>query len=130
MCGFRGMRRTFRFSERGLCFGHRCGQRRQIRRAGIGRGKARFDIGELGLEPRGALLVLAQGGLQLIAARGEIGERAGQFGKGFFRSGKRRIRRQDPLIGAGKPLLGLLRDRDKSFLFGIEALQRRSGIGR
>ncbi len=65
-------------------------QRRQIGRAAVGRGQAGIDIGELGFEPCRALLVLAQAACKLIAARRQIGERAGQFGEGFLR------RRQAP----------------------------------
>ena len=71
--------------------------------AAAGRGQAGFDIGEFGLEPRGALLVIAQRRLQLVAARRQIGERAGQFGKGLFRCRERRVGAGDPLVDAGEP---------------------------
>ena len=67
--GFRRMRGLFGLGERGLRAGERLRQRRQIRRAGIGRGKPGVDIGEFGVEPRRALAVLAQGALELIAPR-------------------------------------------------------------
>ena len=79
-----------------------CSQRREIRRAAAGSGEAGFDIGKLGLEPRGALLVIVQRRLQLIAPRRQIGERAGQFGEGFFRRRERRFRRGDALVDAAQ----------------------------
>ncbi len=130
MRGFRGMRRPFRLRERGLRFGNRSSQRRQVRRAGVGRGEAGLDIGELSRKPGGALLVFAQAGLQLVAAGGEVGKRAGQFGKGFFRSRECGICGGDATVGAGKLRVGFLSDRDQRPLFGVEPLQRRRGVGR
>ena len=45
-------------------------------------------------EPRGALLVIGKRGLQLIAPRRQIRQRAGQLGKGFFGRRKRRVCRR------------------------------------
>ena len=84
--GLRGTRTFFGFAERRLRQRQSRSQRRKIRSAAVGSGEACFDIGKLRLEPRGALPVIVHGGLQLIAARRQIGERAGQFGEGFFRS--------------------------------------------
>ena len=66
----------------------------------IGGREARFNIGELGFEPLGALLVIAQGGLELVAAGGQIGERAGQLGEGLLRGGKGSICGRDALVDA------------------------------
>ena len=59
----RAVRGLFRLRQRGLRAGERFRQCRQIGRAGPGRAQSGVDIGELGVEPRRALALLAQGGL-------------------------------------------------------------------
>ncbi len=70
------------------------------------------------------------GRLQLIAPRRQIGERAGQFGKRFFRRGQRRIRRRDALVDADEPRVGFVRLGLERRLLGGEPLERRRGVGR
>ena len=96
----------------------------------FGRRETGVDIGELGFEPLGALFVLAQRRLELIAPRREIGERAGEIGEGFLRNGDRCFGGGDPLIDAGEPGVALLRSGLERGFFGIEPAERGLGIGR
>ena len=108
MRGFRGVSRGFGLGERRLALATSAAvSAGEIGRAAVGRGETGFDIGEFRFQPRGALLVLVQRGLELIAARRQIGERAGQFGEGFFRDRQRGIRRRDALVDAGQPRIAL-----------------------
>ena len=123
-------RGDFRFGQRRLRRRKGQVQRPEIRLSAVGCDQARFDIGELGFEPRGALLMIRQRGMELTAAGGQVSERPGQFGKGFFRSRERRIGRRDAVVDPGQaPGAGLRFGRERHFLGG-EALQRRFGIGR
>ena len=101
----------------------------QIGLAAAGRDQAGFDIGKLGLQPRTALLVIGQRGLQLIAPCREIGERAGELGEGFFRSRKRGIRLGDAGVDAGQALGAGMGFGGERGLFQIEPVQRRFGVG-
>ena len=83
--GFLGVR------QRALRGGERLVERGEIGRVAAAGGKAGFDVGDFGFQPRRALRVLLRRGLELIAAGGQIGQRAGQFGKGFFRCGECRV---------------------------------------
>ena len=73
--------------------------------------------------------MLAQGGLELIAPRGPVGERAGQFGEGFFRLRQRRLRRADLRIGAAEPCIGFARHIAQVLFFGVEPAERGFGVG-
>ncbi len=130
MRGLRGVRGLLRLGERGLRSRKRRRQGRKIRGAGIGRGKSGIDIDEFGLEPRRALLVLGQGRLKLVAPRGQIGQRAGQFRERFLRHCKSFVRRRDTLIDAGKPGVVVLRRSLQRGFLGIEPGQRRLRIRR
>ena len=129
MRDFGAARGGFGLGERGLRGGERGAQRRQIGLAAAGRDQAGFDIGKLGLKPRTALLVIGQRGLQLIAPRREIGQRAGQFGKGFFRSRKRGVRLGDARVDAGQALGAGMGFGGERGLLEIEPVQRRFGVG-
>ncbi len=65
-----------------------------------------------------------------MAARGQIGERAGQLGKGLFRCRKRRIRFRGALVGAGKLYRARLRFGFERAFLGVEASERSVGVGR
>ncbi len=104
-------------------------QRGNVGRAAAGRRQPGFDVGELGLESRRALRVIAERRLQLIAARGQIGERAGQFGEGFLRGGERRVGRGDAPVDVGEPQGARLRFGLERLLLGGEAAERRLGVG-
>ena len=67
--------------------------------------------------------------MQLIAPRREIGQRAGQFGKGFFGSRKRGIRLGDAGVDAGQALGAGMGFGGERGLFEIEPVQRRFGVG-
>ena len=54
------------------------------------------------VEPFQPLLMIAQRRLQLVAPRGEIGELAGERGKGFLRGGERGFGNGDALVDAAK----------------------------
>ena len=127
---FRGARDALGVGKRGLRRGERGGQRRQVGRAAPGRHQAGFDVDEFGGELFGALAVVAQSGLQLIAPGGEIGQRAGEFGEGFFRSRQRRVGVLDALVDAGQPQRVSLRLGLQRRLLGIEAFERGRGVGR
>ena len=129
MGGLGGAGGGFGFGERGLRFGQRDGERREIRLAAAAGREAGFDIGQLGFEPGDALLVIAQRGLQLIAARGEIGKLAGQRGKRLLRHRQRQCRRRHALVDAAQ-LRGVgLRVGAQHFFFAREPHQGRRGIG-
>ena len=119
----------FGLGERGLRGGKRIAQRRQVGLAAAGRDQAGFDIGKLGVEPRTALLVVGKRGLQLIAPRREIGQRAGQLGEGFFGRRKRGIRLGDAGVDAGQALGAGMGFGGERGLFEIEPVQRRFGVG-
>ena len=119
----------FGLGERRLRGGERVAERRQIGLAAAGRDQAGFDIGKLGVEPRTALLVIGQRGLQLIAPRREIGQRAGQLGKGFFGRRKRGVCLGDARVDAGQALGAGMGFGGKRGFFQIEPVQRRFGVG-
>ena len=73
--------------------------------------------------------MIAQRRLQLIAARAQIGERAGQFGKGFLRGGERRVGRGVAAFDVGEPQGARLRFGLERLLLGVEARERRLGVG-
>ena len=81
-------RGALRFGEFGLRGRERRGQNGKIGLAAAGRGKAGIDVREFGFQPFGALRVIVQRRLKLIALRRQIGERPGQLGKRFLRDGQ------------------------------------------
>ena len=88
-----------------------------------------LDVGELSLQSCCALLVIALGTFKLIAAGGQISERAGQVGKGLFRRRQRFIRGSNAAVHAGKPLGTCLCFGLQMFLFGIQTAKRGCRVG-
>ena len=126
---FRRARRVLRFGERRLCGRQRFRRLGNVRRAAARRRQPGFDVAELGRKSRRALGMIAQRRLQLIAARAQIGERAGQFGKGFLRGGERRVGRGVAAFDVGEPQGARLRFGLERLLLGVEARERRLGVG-
>jgi len=67
-----------------------CGRKGLVQSGEVGLSAARcrktgVDVGKFGFQAGGALFVIAQSHLKLIAAGGQIGKRAGQFSKRLFR---------------------------------------------
>ena len=127
--GFRGDRGPFGLGDRGLRAFERCRERGDIGPAfGDGR-KAGFDIGDFAFDPGDALGLLACGLGELVALGGEVGERAGQFAEGLFRSADNGIGLGRARIDAGAALgagAGFVAQR----LFFLGQLrQRRFGVG-
>ena len=129
MRGFRGMRRAFRLRERGLRLGNRSASAAKSGAPESVAARPASILANSAASRVGALLVFAQGGLQLVAPCGEVGKRAGQFGKGFFRSRECGIRGGDATVGAGELRVGFLRDRGQRLLFGVEPLSAACGVG-
>ncbi len=128
--GFRAARGGFRVGEGGLGGRQRLREQRQIRFAAAGRREACVDIGKLGLQALRLLLVVAQGGLELIAAGGQIGERAGQLGKRLLRRRERHVGGSDAVVDAGQARGVCLRFGLQRFLLGAEAVERCGSVGR
>ena len=95
MRGFGGERRLLGLADGGLRAFDRGGHRREVGPALGGGGEAGFDIGDFAFHARDALGLLARGRRELVPARGEVGERSGQFAEGFFRGA-------DDVIGLGR----------------------------
>ena len=82
-------------ADRGLRAFDRGGHRREVGPALGDGGEAGFDVGDFAFHARDALGLLARGRGELVAPRGEVGERAGQFAEGFFRGA-------DDAVGLGR----------------------------
>ena len=107
----------------------RCGERGKIGIALRGGGKAGLDVADLGFDPDNALVLIAHRAGQLIARRGEVGERSGQFAEGCLGGGERLLGRADPLVDAGARLGDALHLLLERLFLGSEPLQRGLGVG-
>ena len=88
-----------------------------------------FDAGHLGFETRGALAVLAGGALELIAARGQVGEFGGEFGEHRFGGGEFGVGFRDLGVDAAAAAGALLQFGADGFFFGGKARQRFLRVG-
>ena len=88
-----------------------------------------LDIGDVLVEPSKPVAVAAHAGLELVALRGQVGERGGELGEQPLGIRKRRLGGRNALIDAR----ALLDPRLDLFLqlgvFGIEPGQRDIGVG-
>ena len=130
VANFRRARRVLRFGERRLC-----GRQRFRRARRCPARRCRVAASPDSMLPSSAASraarsrMIAQRRLQLIAARAQIGERAGQFGKGFLRGGERRVGRGVAAFDVGEPQGARLRFGLERLLLGVEARERRLGVG-
>ena len=129
MRGFGGLRGCLGFGKGGLRGLDRACERSDIGLSAAGRGEAGLDIGEFGFEPLGALRLIVDRAFELMAARGEVGEFAGEFAESPFRRREHGVRLRDPLIGAAAARGAFLHLGSKRLLLGGKPAQRRLGVG-
>ena len=129
MRGFGRERGLFGLRHRGLRALDRGGERGEIGPAFRRGRKPGFDIGDLALDAGDALGLLARGVAELIAARGQVGERAGQFAEGLFRAPTHAVGGGDALVDAGAALGARLRLAPERVLLLREPLERGLGVG-
>ena len=127
--GFGGERGLFGLADRGLRAFDRGRERGDIGPAFGDGGKAGFDIGDFAFDPGDALGLLARGLGELVAPRGEVGERAGQFAEGLFRGADDGVGLGGARIDAGAALgAGAHFVAQRLFFLG-KLGQRRFGVG-
>ncbi len=133
--GMRGLgahRDGLRLRDRGLRGVGGLRQRHQVGPAGRARAELRqfcLDAGQLFVEAPPALALGIKRRLQLIAPRGEVGERSGQFCERLLGRREHGVRLGDTDVGVGPLRCVGVRLAFERLLFGDEARQRRFGVG-
>ncbi len=127
MGGLGGDGRGFRLGQRRLRAFDRGGERGMV--AALKRRQFALDLGDFAGDAGDALALLARGVLELMALRGEIGERGGEIGENFFGGGEFAIGLGHLGIDAAAPAGAFARLLADGFFLGGELGKRRVRVG-